>query len=134
VKGTILIDVSTVDEDSIDRNALRELGHPVLVCHGPPPKTLCPILRGTTCSLIDAAHGVIFELDLERSQHRAILERYKQVVSSEVPIRVVVKPGQERMYPEAVAGVEVWPRRPTSDDLSAFSADVDTSPADSTAS
>jgi hypothetical protein len=123
--GAILIDVSAVDEDSIDRSFFQGIGHPVLVCHGPPRGSLCPILMGKDCSFIDAAHGVIFELDLDRQQHRAILERYKAIVSDQVPLRVVIRPGQEEEHAEFLDGVEVWTERPSRQDLDGFVASVD---------
>ena len=44
--------------------------------------------------MVDSAHGIVFLLDLDRPQHRAILRRYREVVRADVPIRAVVKPGQ----------------------------------------
>ncbi len=123
--GAILIDVSSGTDIEIDRVFLERLGHPVRVCHGPPHGTLCPILAGTGCPLVDEAHGIIFELDLDRPQHRAILKRYRQVVAEDVPIRAVIKPGQAEAHPEALAGIEVWTRSPSAGELDGFAAEVE---------
>ncbi len=123
--GSILIDVSAVDDIAFDEKFLERLGHPVLVCHGPPDKTLCPILAGRGCDLIESAHGVIFELDLDRAQHRAILKRYTQIVAEDVPIRVVIKPGQEVRYADLLSRVQVWTHTPTAAELNGFAALVE---------
>lgn len=123
--GSILIDVSAVEHDEYDASFLEKLGHPVMVCHGPPHKTLCPILSGAGCEMVEAAHGIIFELDLDRAQHRAILKRYTEVIAEDVPIRAVVKPGQEKKYAELLGRVQVWTHRPTAAELDGFAASVE---------
>ena len=123
--GAILIDVSSGTDIEIDRTFLERLGHPVRVCHGPPHKTLCPILAGTGCPLVDEAHGIIFELDLDRPQHRAILKRYRQVVAEDVPIRAVIKPGQAEAHPEALDGIEIWTHNPSTGEMDGFAAEVE---------
>lgn len=111
--------------DPIDRDFLEELGHPVLVCHGPAPRKLCPILSGARCPLADGAHGIVFELDLDRPVHRAILSRYKKSLRSDVPIRVAVRPGQETKYQKLLAGLKVWTHEPVAGDLDGFAAEVE---------
>lgn len=123
--GAILIDVSTGTDIDIDREFLERLGHPVRVCHGPPEGHLCPILAGTGCTLVDESHGIIFELDLDRPQHRAILQRYREVVAEDVPIRAVVKTGQESTYATILVGIEVWTHSPTTGELDGFAAQVE---------
>lgn len=123
--GAILIDVSTGTDIEIDRDFLEKLGHPVRVCHGPPHGHLCPILSGAGCSLVDEAHGIIFELDLDRPQHRAILKRYREVVAEDVPIGAVVKPGQETTYASMLQGIQVWTHSPTTGELDGFAAEVE---------
>lgn len=122
VEGVIL-DVTPGDA-RFDREFLERLGHPVIVCHGPHERELCPILR-SHCEKVEEAHGVIFQLDLDRPMHRAILKRYQQVLAEDVPIRAVVRPGQEVRYAELLAGVEVWTHEPTAGELDGFAAEVE---------
>lgn len=123
--GLILIDVSPGRGAEFDRAFLERAGHEVVVCHGPGHAKVCPILDGTGCESVDRAHGIVFELDLDREQHRAILQRYRQVTRPEVPIRAVVRPGQRERYAELVAEVEVWEREPTVAELDGFAAEVE---------
>jgi pentose-5-phosphate-3-epimerase len=75
--------------------------------------------------LADAAHGVVFHLDLDRPQHRAILERYKAVLREDVPIRVATTFEQARRYASLLAGVQVWTHEPGTGDLDGFAAEVE---------
>jgi len=72
----LILDV-TVTDAAQDKEFLERLGHPVLVCHGPDWGRACPIIRGQ-CPMVESAHGVIFQLDLDRPQHRVILKRYQE--------------------------------------------------------
>ena len=90
---TILLDVTT-GRGEFDRDMLERFGHVVKVCHGPEHATLCPLLAGKGCQEFTQAHGVIFELDLDRPQHRAILRRYRELARADVPIRVVTSDEQ----------------------------------------
>ena len=119
----LILDVTSADGD-FDRSFLERLGHPVLVCHGPEIGHLCPILKGD-CAMVSSAHGVVFQLDLERPQHRAILKRYQQVLADDVPIAAVVQEGQEAHYRELLAGVETWEAEPTVSELDGFAAEVE---------
>ncbi len=114
-------------EIPVDSEFLVRLGHPVEVCHGPASKTACPLVAGLGCPLVENAHGVVFELDLERPQHRAILAKYKDELRDDVPIRVSVRPGQEKEFAPLLKGVRVWTHRPVAGDLDAFAAEVDAS-------
>lgn len=123
-EGTVLLDVTDVSYADFARDFLERTGHEALVCHGP-SEGICPLLAGAGCAKIDAAHGVVFQFDLDRPEHRAILARYKKILHEEVPVRVVVEPGQDKMYAELLAGTEVWTREPTAGDLDAFAAEVE---------
>lgn len=125
-QGLILVDVPAGPAGEFEQETLERLGHPVLVCHGPDQGTLCPILAGTGCEKVESAHGIVFQLDLERPQHRAILARYRELVRPDVPIRVVVDPAQADRYPELLEGLQVWMRQPTAGDLDALAAEVET--------
>lgn len=111
--------------DPVDRAFLEQLGHRVMVCPGPKLGTLCPILAGEGCALAENAHGIVFELDLDRPQHRAILTKYKESLRSDIPIRVVVRPGQAQKYAELLRGLKVLAHVPVAGDLDALAAEVE---------
>jgi hypothetical protein len=121
----ILIDVTPGAEGEFDRSFLERTGHEVVVCHGPDPSALCPLLAGAGCENVDGAHGIIFELDLDRPQHRAILQRYREVTRPDVPIRAVVRSGQRDRYGDLLAPFEVWEHEPTVAELDGFAAEVE---------
>ena len=123
--GLILIDVAPGAGEKFDRSFLERTGHEVVVCHGPDHGELCPLLAGTGCDLVDRAHGIVFALDLDRPQHRAIVERYREVTRPEVPIRAVVRPGQRDRYADLLSGFEVWEHEPNAADLDGFGAEVE---------
>jgi hypothetical protein len=123
--GMVLIDVSPGSDGDFDRSFLERCGHEVVVCHGPDRGTLCPLLAGTGCELVDRAHGIVFALDLDLEQHRAILQRYGQVTGEEVPIRAVVRPGQREKYSDLLGAFEVWEHEPTVAELDGFAASVE---------
>ena len=123
--GTILLDVSPGEGEVFERKFLEGAGHPVLVCHGPHEGEVCPLLAGHGCSMVDDAHGIVFQLDVDRPEHRAILRRYQAVKGDAVPIRAVVKAGQAERYAELLAGVETWSHEPTAAELDAFAAEVE---------
>jgi len=105
---------------------MERLGHPATVCHGPGEDALCPILEEEgQCPLIDAAHGVVFEFDLDSEEHQRILKRYLEVIDPEVPVRVVVEPDAYERHKDLLAGVEVWNHEPTVGELDGFAARVE---------
>jgi hypothetical protein len=122
--GVILLDV-TAGEGAFERDMLERFGHAVQVCHGPDHGTLCPLLARTGCPRFEEAHGVIFALDLDRPQHRAIVRRYRALARPEVPIRVVVTPEQAERYADELADLEILTHTPTVADLDGFAAEVE---------
>jgi hypothetical protein len=124
-EGMILIDVSPGAGGEFDRSFLERTGHEVVVCHGPDHGELCPLLAGTGCELVERAHGIVFALDLDQEQHRAILQRYHEVTRPEVPIRAVVHPGQRARYADLLGAVDVWEHEPSVADLDGFAAGVE---------
>jgi hypothetical protein len=120
----LILDV-TPNEDPIDKKLLEQMGHPVLVCHGPEWGHACPIIKGE-CGMVNSAHGIIFQLDLDRPQHRVILKRYQEVIADDVPLVAVVKPGQDEQYAEILRGVLVWTGEPTVAELDGFAAQTET--------
>ena len=119
----LILDVTPADGD-FDRGFLEKLGHPVLICHGPAEGHTCPILLDG-CEMVNQAHGIIFQIDLEREQHRAILKRYQEVVADDIPIVAVVRQGQKEKYRELLAGVQTWETDPTVSELDGFAAEVE---------
>ena len=123
-KGVVLLDVMA-GEGRFDRSILERLGHPVTVCNGPEANTLCPLLGGEGCDKFEQAHGIVFELDLDRPQHRAILERYRAIGHDGLTIRAVVDPEQQVRYAELLSQVQVWDHAPSAADLDGFAAQVE---------
>lgn len=123
-KGVVLLDV-LADEAEFDRSFLERLGHPVITCSGPEVKKLCPLLGGDGCPKFDQAHGIVFELDLDRAQHRAIVRRYRELGRPDLPIRVVVRPEQQNRYSDLLAEVQIWDHSPTVADLDGFAAQIE---------
>lgn len=123
-EGAVLLDVGPGGDD-FDQDLLERLGHPVMVCHGPEHGTVCPLLAGTGCDAFSSAHGIVFKLDLDRAQHRAILARYRQLAREDIPIHAVVSPEQAERYAVELADVEVWTHEPTVADLDGFAAEVE---------
>ncbi|MGZ4724194.1 MAG: hypothetical protein ACXV8L_08280 [Ilumatobacteraceae bacterium] len=123
--GMILVDVAPGEAANFDRKFLEDNGHPVVMCHGPGEDALCPLLAGAGCESVTSAHGIVFVLDLDRPQHVDILDRYRDVVRDDVPIKAVVKPGQRERYAHVLDRVEVWEHEPTAADLDGFAAEVE---------
>ncbi len=120
----ILID-SPDGQAAFDRDILARMGHGILACHGPSSGTICPILDSGHCDLVDNAHGVIFQLDLDEENHREILAKYVEELDPGIPLRVKVRPGQETRYADLLEGMEVWADEPSVTDLDAFSSRVE---------
>lgn len=93
-------------EEPADREFLDQLGHEVVVCNGPSEGHPCPVLKGEPCQLVAGAHGIVFGLDLDRAQHRAVLARYKGSLNN-IPIRVVARPDQLERNAPLLEGLSV---------------------------
>lgn len=119
----ILVDIP--DGETTDTAFLEGLGHKVMICHGPEPQTLCPILSGAGCSLAESAHGIVFLLDLDRPQHRAILKKYKEMLRDDIPLRARVSREQAIEYGDLLKGIQVWTDTPATGDLDGFAAEVE---------
>jgi hypothetical protein len=123
--GVILLDVSPGGDETFERSFLERVGHPAVVCHGPHEGALCPLLAGSGCADFESAHGIVFELDLDRPQHRAIVRRYRDLAPDGMPIRVVVTSEQADRYRDLLADLQVWTHEPTAADLDGFAAEVE---------
>lgn len=108
-----------------EQDFITRLEDHVVGCRGPRGEGRCPILNGRHCSKIEEADGVLFQLDLDRDDHRSILTLYKETL--DVPIRVVCTLDQEERWHELLADVEVVapPIGPSA--LDAFAAEVESS-------
>lgn len=108
-----------------DIGFLEHLGHEVLVCHGPDEGSLCPILAGDGCPIAEEAHGIVFEFDLDRAQHRAILAKYKDSLREDVPLWVVATPEQATRHSDLLSGLKVLSHRPAVGELDGLAAEVE---------
>ena len=121
--STILVDAP--EGTMVDLGFLQNLGHPVLVCHGP-DGAACPILDTGHCTLAEQAHGIVFMLDLDRPEHRQILATYKELLRPDLPIAVVVSDASQAVtYADLLAGFRVWDHAPAPGDLDALAAEVE---------
>jgi hypothetical protein len=121
---TVLVDC--VSDHFQEVAQLERRGHHIVYCAGPPRATLCPILRNGFCEKLASASGVIFDLDLDRAQHRAILARYRQVLGPDIPIRIMVTPRQAVRYAKLLAPNQTWTGSPTGAEVDAFAAMLET--------
>ena len=122
--GLVLLDAPSCSDVKFDVSFLERNEHPVIVCRGPAVGQLCPLLGSTGCSKYEAAHGVVFELDLDRAQHRAILQRYRGL-NPDIPIRVVVPADQTERFGDVLSDVQMWDHDPTVAELDGFAAEVE---------
>ena len=123
--GVVLLDVAPGAGEAFEASFLDKIGHPVEVCHGPVPGETCPLVARLPCDKFEAAHGIVFELDLDLPEHRAIVDQYRILAGPELPIRVVVRPGQTERYGEFLGQVQAWDHEPTVADLDGFAAEVE---------
>ena len=124
-EAPILIDAPDAGGVSYAKEFLERLGHATMVCQGPAEGTVCPILTGEGCEMVESAGGVVFELDLDRPHHREILAAYKETLDEETPVRVVVPPEQARQYADLLQGVPLWSEEPSIGQLDGFAAEVE---------
>jgi hypothetical protein len=124
-EGVVLLDVPPGNAGEFDQATLERMGHPVLVCHGPGTEASCPLLSEGGCPIFEQAHGIVFKLDLEQDQHRAILRRYRQFARPDMPIRVLVSAADAERYAELLPEYELWSHEPNVADLDGFAAEVE---------
>lgn len=93
----------------------------VVTCSGP-HEVECPLLQGKPCGKIAKVDGILFQLNLQRADHREILRTYAE--NLDIPIRAVVSEGDKEEFADLLADVEVVtpPVGPSS--LDGFAAEV----------
>jgi hypothetical protein len=123
--GVVLLDAMPDEDRAFDAGLFERWEHPVQVCAGPDVKSLCPLLGGVGCPKFDTAHGIVFHLDLDRPQHRAILREYRERSRTDLPIRVVCTRDQAERYTQWLTDVEIWDHEPTTAELDGFAAAVE---------
>ncbi|HVN49831.1 MAG TPA: hypothetical protein VMT43_00280 [Acidimicrobiales bacterium] len=121
----VLLDVLPSTGGEFDESFLSRNGLAVTTCGGPEGSGTCPLVAGHGCQRFEEANGIIFELDLDLPEHRAILQRYRELADEAMPIRVVVSPEQADRYRSELADVEVWTHEPTVAELDGFAARVE---------
>jgi hypothetical protein len=92
-------------------------------CGGPHTPGACPLLEGEACGKIVKADGILFQLNLERPDHRQILKIYSETL--DIPVRAVVSEADRDRYRDLLAEVEVVtpPMGPAA--LDAFASEVE---------
>jgi hypothetical protein len=121
----VLLDVLPGAAGDFDESFLSRNGLSVTVCSGPQSPQRCPLVEGHGCRKFAGAHGVVFSLDFDNPEHRAIVERYEELAREGTPIRVVVTPDQAERYRAELEGVEVWTNEPNAAELDGFAARVE---------
>lgn len=122
-RSYVLFDIPAGDRP-VDADFLARLGHPVQVCNGPGDGA-CPLVEGKGCPLARNAHGIVFELDLDNPKHQEVLSTYREKLRDDVPLRVVVRPGQEAEFAPLLKGIKVWTHEPVAGDLDAMAAEIE---------
>lgn len=106
MRNPVILDVNP-DPDALDweQDWLARQEVEVVRCRGPHASRACPLLQGKPCGKIARADGVLFQLSLDREDHREILETYARTL--DVPVRAVVSEADKTKYPDLLAQVEV---------------------------
>ena len=121
----VLLDALPGVDRDFDESFLARNGLSVSVCSGPGDSQPCPLVEGHRCRKFEEANGVVFALDLDEPEHRAVIERYQELARDGTPIRVVLSPEQADQYREELEGVEVWTHEPTAAELDGFAARIE---------
>lgn len=106
MRNPVILDVNP-DPEALDWEAdwLVRQEVDVVRCRGPHAPGACPLLQGKPCGKIARADGILFQLSLDREDHREILQTYARTL--DVPVRAVVSEADKAKYAELLAEVEV---------------------------
>ena len=126
MRKSVILDVNP-DPDALhwEEDWLERQDVDVVRCGGPHAPGDCPLLEGKACGKIAKADGILFQLNLERPDHRQILKTYSEML--DIPIRAVVSEADRDQYRDLLTEVEVVtpPMGPAG--LDAFAAEVESS-------
>ena len=81
----VLLDVLPGVDSDFDESFLARNGLSVSVCSGPGDSQPCPLVEGHGCRKFEEANGVVFALDLDEPEHRAVIERYQELAREGTP-------------------------------------------------
>ncbi len=124
MRTPVILDVNPdAEARDFETDFLGRLEVHVVTCSGPQRPEACPLLKGKQCPKVTHADGVLFQLDLDRDDHREILSQY--VERLDVPIRAVIKEGQRARYPDLLSKVEITEGPPGPAMLDGFEAEVE---------
>lgn len=124
MRTPVILDVNP-DPEALDweQDFLTRIETSVIGCCGPDRVGGCPLLEDKPCAKIEAADGVLFQLDLDRTEHRRLLAKYVRLL--DVPIRVVVSAEQQVRWARLLDLVEVFTPSIGPAKLDAFAAEVE---------
>ena len=124
MRTPVILDVNP-DPEALDweQDFLTRIETSVIGCCGPDRVGGCPLLVDKPCAKIEAADGVLFQLDLDRAEHRRLLAKYVRLL--DVPIRVVVSAEQQVRWAHLLDLVEVFTPPIGPAKLDAFVAEVE---------
>ena len=125
MRAPVILDVNPAPQElQWEQDWLQDsLDIPVVKCTGPHGPGQCPLLQGKPCGKIAKADGILFQLDLDKADHREILRLYAEKL--DVPIRAVVSEEQRDRYRELLDKVEVVTPPVGPATLDAFAAEVE---------
>lgn len=124
MRTPVVLDINP-DPEALDweQDFLGRLELPVITCRGPLEPGGCPLLKGNACGKIEAADGVLFQLNLDLPDHRHILGHYIRLL--DVPIRAVVTEDQKKRWAKLLDKVEVFTPPIGPAKLDAFAAELE---------
>lgn len=93
-----------------ERRALRARGLDVVDCGGPRDLGVagCPVVTSGRCSLVEHADVVLFDLDLDNEDDRAVLAAMR-AAHPDVPVVLEVPTAKARRHAGVLAGLTVIP-------------------------
>jgi len=84
----VVLEVGRRSDGSL-RSLLESEGFVVMSCAGPSAERPCPLTVQSVCPLLSHADGVLFELPLTDPVHRDVLDAYRRVPRSHLPIQII---------------------------------------------
>lgn len=104
----VVIENGDVAASAVQAQVLRDAGLEVLVCGGPLtlPDGVCPLVSRGSCSLVDAADVVVYDLDLDRPADRVVLVALQELAVGR-PVVVEVSAATARRHAGTLDGCEV---------------------------